>query len=309
MHENEYLCKPAEGGQHVGAQKQHPGWVRWLATLAVLGILILAAGCGGGGQPPSSASASGTGSGSGGDSGGGQGGGGSLLAEIKERGYMTFANDAAYPPMEFADPTNPEQVIGFDIDLGKAIAEKLGVEHRVVVVDWDGLLAGLQARQFDAVMSAMNITEDRKAGADFVPYVEMGQLIVVKKGNPKGIRGLEDLKGKKIAVLLESTNEKLARTIEGAEVVTFPSFPDALQEVANGRADATILDEPVAYYYVKTQPDQYEIVGDVLQPMPVGIALPKGETELVQAVQQALDELKADGTYDQIYEKWFGKKP
>ncbi|PZN09118.1 MAG: basic amino acid ABC transporter substrate-binding protein [Bacillota bacterium] len=294
----------------MASRKAGRRWERWLAVLAVLGLLVLAAGCGGGGQPAGSSGSGGSASESGGEAGGdGQAGNGSLLDEIKQRGYMTFATDGAYPPMEYADPGNPEQIIGFDIDLGKAIAEKLGVEHRVVVVDWDGLLAGLQARQFDAVMSSMNITEDRKASADFVPYVEMGQLIVVKKGNPKGIRSLEDLKGKRIAVQLETTNEELARTVEGAEVVTFQSFPDALQEVANGRADATILDEPVAYYYVQTQPDQYEIVGDVLQPMPMGIAVPKGETELVQALQQALDELKADGTYDQIYEKWFGKKP
>ncbi|PZN10568.1 MAG: basic amino acid ABC transporter substrate-binding protein [Bacillota bacterium] len=289
---------------------QGRGWIYRLAALVLLAVLVLVAGCGGGGPTAGSPGDAGGATPSGADAGdGGSSGTGSLLDEIKQRGYMTFATDGAYPPMEYMDPTNPEQVVGFDIDLGKAIAEKLGVEYRVALVDWDGLLAGLQARQFDAVLSAMSITEDRKAGAEFIPYVEMGQLVVVKKGNPKGIGGLEDLKGKKIAVQLESTNEKVARTVEGAQVITFQSFPDALQEVANGRADATILDEPVAYYYVQTQPDLYEIVGEPVQRIPMGIALPKGETELVQAVQQALDELKADGTYDRIYEKWFGKKP
>ena len=281
---------------------------RWLAALVVAALLAVA-GCGGGGQP-SAGGAGGSGTGSGTGAGGdAAGGGGSLLDEIKSRGYMTFATDGAYPPMEFPDPNNPSELVGFDIDLGKAIAEKLGVEHRVHVADWDGLLAGLQTKKFDAVMSAMNITEDRKASADFVPYIEMGQVVVVKKGNPLGIRGLDDLKGKKIAVQLETTNEELARSIEGAQVTTFQAFPEALQEVANGRADATILDEPVALYYVQTQPDLYEIVGEPVQPMPMGIALPKGETELVEAIQKALDELKADGTYDRIYEKWFGKKP
>ncbi|ADU51680.1 extracellular solute-binding protein family 3 [Thermaerobacter marianensis DSM 12885] len=283
---------------------------RWWAVLALVAALLVAAGCGGGGQPASGDTGSGTetGSGAGAGSGTGTGTGGekSLLDEIKERGYMTFATDGAYPPMEFPDPENPGELIGFDIDLGKAIAEKLGVEYRVEVAEWEGLLAGLEARRFDAVMSAMNITEERQKSADFVQYFEMGQMIVVPKGNPQGIQSLDDLKGKVIAVQIGTTNEEIARGIEGATVKTYQTFPDALQEVAAGRADATILDEPVARYYANIEGDKYEYVGVPFETAPVGIALPKGEDELVQAVQQALDQLKQDGTYDQIYAKWFG---
>lgn len=273
-------------------------------ALALLAVLLIAAGCGGAGQP-----AAGTGGedGGGSDAGGASGGGeASLLDEIKARGYMVFATDGAYPPMEFPNPENPSELIGFDIDLGKAIAEKLGVEYRVEVAEWEGLLGGLEARRFDAVMSSMNITEERQKSADFVQYLEMGQMIVVPKGNPDGIQSLDDLKGKVIAVQIGTTNEQVARGIEGATVKTFQNFPDALQEVAAGRADATILDEPVARYYANIEGDKYEYVGVPFETAPVGIAVPKGEDELVQAIQQALDELKQDGTYDRIYTKWFG---
>ncbi|PZN05340.1 MAG: basic amino acid ABC transporter substrate-binding protein [Bacillota bacterium] len=276
----------------------------WMA-LALLAVLLIAAGCGGAGQP---AAGTGGGDGAGSDAGDAAGGGGeaSLLDEIKARGYMVFATDGAYPPMEFPNPENPSELIGFDIDLGKAIAEKLGVEYRVEVAEWEGLLGGLEARRFDAVMSSMNITEERQKSADFVQYLEMGQMIVVPKGNPDGIQSLDDLKGKVIAVQIGTTNEQVARGIEGATVKTFQNFPDALQEVAAGRADATILDEPVARYYANIEGDKYEYVGVPFETAPVGIAVPKGEDELVQAIQQALDELKQDGTYDRIYAKWFG---
>lgn len=274
-------------------------------ALALLAVLLIAAGCGGAGQP---AAGTGGGDGAGSDAGDAAGGGGeaSLLDEIKARGYMVFATDGAYPPMEFPNPENPSELIGFDIDLGKAIAEKLGVEYRVEVAEWEGLLGGLEARRFDAVMSSMNITEERQKSADFVQYLEMGQMIVVPKGNPDGIQSLDDLKGKVIAVQIGTTNEQVARGIEGATVKTFQNFPDALQEVAAGRADATILDEPVARYYANIEGDKYEYVGVPFETAPVGIAVPKGEDELVQAIQQALDELKQDGTYDRIYAKWFG---
>ncbi|QBS38653.1 basic amino acid ABC transporter substrate-binding protein [Thermaerobacter sp. FW80] len=277
------------------------GWV----ALALLAVLLIAAGCGGAGQP---AAGTGGGDGAGSDAGDAAGGDGeaSLLDEIKARGYMVFATDGAYPPMEFPNPENPSELIGFDIDLGKAIAEKLGVEYRVEVAEWEGLLGGLEARRFDAVMSSMNITLERQKSADFVQYLEMGQMIVVPKGNPDGIQSLDDLKGKVIAVQIGTTNEQVARGIEGATVKTFQNFPDALQEVAAGRADATILDEPVARYYANIEGDKYEYVGVPFETAPVGIAVPKGEDELVQAIQQALDELKQDGTYDRIYAKWFG---
>lgn len=280
---------------------------RLWAALALVAALVIVAGCGGSGQPAagdsgsSSGTSSGTGTGAGSES-----GEKSLLDEIKERGYMTFATDGAYPPMEFPDPENPSELIGFDIDLGKAIAEKLGVEHRAVVVDWDGILAGLESGRYDVVMSSMNITEERQKSADFVQYFEMGQMIVVAKGNPKGIHSLDDLKGKVIAVQIGTTNEEIARGIEGATVKTFQTFPDALKEVHVGRADATILDEPVARYYANIEGDKYEFVGEPFERAPVGIAVAKGNEDLVQAIQKALDELKQDGTYDQIYAKWFG---
>ncbi len=249
---------------------------------AVFMVTILAAGCGGGKKD--------------------------LLSQIKKAGVMTFATDGAYPPMEFQDPKNPGQLIGFDIDLGKAIAKKIGVKYETKVVDWDGIIPGLAAYKYNVIMSSMNITDERSKTVDFVHYFDMGQLIVVKKGNPKKITKLDDLQGKTIAVQISTTNEDVARKIKGAKVTTFQTFPDALLEVGNGRADATILDEPVARYYAKIDGDKYEITGAAFEQAPVGIAVPKNETKLFDAITKALAELKADGTYDKIFADWFGGK-
>jgi len=257
-------------------------WMRLLVLVtALLMVSSVAAGCGGGGKK-------------------------SLLSQIKKRGVMTFATDGAYPPMEMQDPKNPGQYIGFDVDLGQAIAKKLGVKYEIKIVDWDGIIPGLTQYKYDVIMSSMNITDERSKSVDFIHYFDMGQLIVVKKGNPLKIGKLDDLKGKTIAVQISTTNEDVARKIEGAKVKTFQTFPDAMLEVANGRADATILDEPVARYYAKIDADKYEIVGQPFERAPVGIAVPKGEKELADAIQKALDGLHSDGTYDQIYSKWFG---
>ncbi|MHB8927598.1 MAG: basic amino acid ABC transporter substrate-binding protein [Bacillota bacterium] len=257
--------------------------VRLLALVTALFMVsILAAGCGGGKK--------------------------SLLSQIKKKGVMTFATDGAYPPMEMQDPKNPGQYIGFDVDLGKAIAKKIGVKYEIKIVDWDGIIPGLAAYKYDVIMSSMNITDERSKSVDFVHYFDMGQLIVVKKGNPLKIGKLDDLKGKTIAVQISTTNEDVARKIQGAKVKTFQSFPDAMLEVANGRADATILDEPVARYYAKIDADKFEITGQAFEQAPVGVAVPKNEKELYDAVKKALDDLHADGTYDKIFGDWFGGK-
>jgi polar amino acid transport system substrate-binding protein len=227
------------------------------------------------------------------------------LDEIRKKGYMTFATDGAYPPMEFTDENN--NIMGFDIDLGEAICGKLGVEHRPLITDWEGLIPGLMKGKFDVIMSAMNITEERLKSVDFVPYYEMGQLIVVSAGNPKGIHQLEDLAGKTVAVQTGSTNEDAARGVEGAEVRLFGTFTDAMMEVSAGRADACILDSVVAKHYMLMQPGAYEVASDVFFEAPVGIAVSKEAPELKEAIEQALAELREDGTFDSITEKWFGE--
>ncbi|NLS45437.1 MAG: basic amino acid ABC transporter substrate-binding protein [Firmicutes bacterium] len=226
------------------------------------------------------------------------------LDAIKQKGYMVFATDGAYPPMEFTDENN--EVIGFDIDLGKAICEKLGVEYRSLITDWEGLIPGLVKEKYDAITSSMNITEERLKSVDFVPYFHMGELIVVGAGNPKDIRCLQDLVGKTVAVQTGTTNENMARSVEGANIRLFSTFTDAMMEVASGRADACVLDDVVAKYYMIIKPGVYEIASDVFFEAPIGIAINKEAPELTQAIEKILDEFKEDGTYDSIAEKWFG---
>jgi polar amino acid transport system substrate-binding protein len=229
----------------------------------------------------------------------------SAVDEIKKRGYMTFATDGAYPPMEFTDENN--ELMGFDIDLGKAICKKLGVEYKALITDWEGLIPGLMKGKFDVIMSAMNITEERLKSVDFVPYYHMGQLIVVSVGNPKDIHYLEDLSGKTVAVQTGTTNEDAVRGVEGTDIRLFGTFTDAMMEISAGRADACILDSVVAKYYMLMQPGAYEVASNVFFEAPVGIAVSKESPELTEAIEDALAELKEDGTFDSIIEKWFGK--
>ncbi|NLJ60379.1 MAG: basic amino acid ABC transporter substrate-binding protein [Firmicutes bacterium] len=264
--------------------KAVPGGWQMVALLVFILLALCVSGCGNSKSGSSAASA---------------------LDEIKQRGYMIFATDGAYPPMEFADENN--EIIGFDVDLGKAICEKLAVEHKVLIADWEGLIPGLMKGKFDVIMSAMNITEERLKSVDFVPYYEMGQLVVVSAGNPEDIHCLEDLAGKTVAVQTGSTNEDAARDVEGAKIRLFGTFTDAMMEVAAGRADACILDSVVAKHYMLMQPGAYEVASDVFFEAPVGIAVSKESPELTEAIEEALAELKEDGTYDSIIEKWFGK--
>ncbi|MBE3589702.1 MAG: basic amino acid ABC transporter substrate-binding protein [Firmicutes bacterium] len=226
------------------------------------------------------------------------------LAKIKAAGKITFATDGAYPPDEFLDSNG--QLVGFDVDLGKAIAKELGVQYDVKIVEWDGIIPGLVTGKYDAILSTMNDTEERRQQVDFIDYISMGQVIVVKAGNPKHIQSLDDLKGKTIAVQTGTTNADEAKGIANANVKLFDTFTDALLAVSNGQADATILDEPVARYYGKTAPDKYAVVGQPFNEAPVGIAIRKNQPNLKKAIEDALQKIHDDGTWDKIYAAWFG---
>ncbi|MBX5476338.1 MAG: basic amino acid ABC transporter substrate-binding protein [Clostridia bacterium] len=269
------------------------------ALALLLGVVLLVAlGCGGQSAPSSESGASGgqTSEPAANDD----------LAKIKAAGKITFATDGAYPPDEFTDQNG--QLVGFDIDLGKAIAKELGVQYDVKIVEWDGIIPGLVTGKYDAILSSMNDTEERRQQVDFIDYISMGQVIVVKAGNPKNIQSLDDLKGKTIAVQTGTTNADVAKDIEGTNVKLFDTFTDALLAVSNGQADASILDEPVARYYGKTAPDRYVVVGQPFNEAPMGIAIRKNQPNLKKAIEDALNKLKSDGTYDKIYADWFGTK-
>ncbi|MGQ9473744.1 MAG: basic amino acid ABC transporter substrate-binding protein [Candidatus Caldatribacteriaceae bacterium] len=229
----------------------------------------------------------------------------STLEEVKVRGQLVIGNYDTYPPMEFHDEKG--EIVGFDIDLGKAIAKELGVKAVFVDTAWDGIFPALDAKKFDIIMSSTSITEERlKTKAMSDPYYVTSQAIAVKKGNTS-IKGPEDLVGKVVAVQIGTTGDLAVSEIEGVEIKRFDTIDKAYMEVMNGRADAVVNDLSEVSYRMKILSDM-EIVATFREgEEKYGVTLRKEDTDLLEAINQALKKLKESGEYDEIYKKWFGE--
>jgi polar amino acid transport system substrate-binding protein len=231
------------------------------------------------------------------------------LERVKKAGKLVVAIDATYPPMEFIEGDKP---VGFDVDLAEAVAKKLGVKAEFVVADWNGILTGLQAKRYDVIMSSMSITPERQQQANFVQYFEMSEVFVTKPGI--AIKSEKDLAGKIVAVQAETTAhnwvEKLKKESvrDIKEIRSFGSGTETLLELKNNRADVVVIEEPVGLYYAKKDPANYVVTGRAMEPEPIGVAIRKEDVALQKAIEQAVKDVRADGTYKQISEKWFGKE-
>lgn len=230
------------------------------------------------------------------------------LERIKKSGKLLVAIDATYPPMESeGDGGKP---VGFDIDLASELAKRLGVEVEFVVMNWDGILAGLSSNRYDTIISSMNVTPDRQKSADFVEYVKMSQVFVGKKGGVD-VKAEKDLAGKVVAVQADTTSYDYVEKAKKAgvslkEMKAFKLATDAFAALRAGQADLIVIDEPVARYYVKQDPRFFVITGRALAPEPVGIATKKGSTELHEAIAKQLDAMKRDGVLKRLQDQWFG---
>jgi arginine/lysine/histidine/glutamine transport system substrate-binding/permease protein len=224
-----------------------------------------------------------------------------------ESGVLKVATEPAFPPFEFQADNG--ELDGFDIDLMNAIGETAGLEVQFESLPFDGIIPALQAGTVDAAISGMTITEERLQTVDFSrPYIKAGLAIAVKEDNAE-VKGLEDLENKKIAVQIGTTGADQAAEIPGAEISTFDSAPLALQELANGNVDAVINDAPVTLDAIASgNIDGLKVVGELLTTEFYGIALPKG-SENVAVINDALMTMMEDGTYAEIYQKWFGAEP
>ncbi|NER79614.1 MAG: basic amino acid ABC transporter substrate-binding protein [Leptolyngbya sp. SIO1D8] len=222
-------------------------------------------------------------------------------------GVLTVATEPAFPPFEFQAENGELQ--GFDIDLMTAIGETAGLEVTFESLPFDGIIPALQAGTVDAAISGMTITEERLQTVDFSrPYIKAGLAIAVQEADTE-VKGLDDLEGKKIAVQIGTTGADQAAEIPGAEISTFDSAPLALQELANGNVDAVINDAPVTLDAIASgNISGLKVVGELLTEEFYGIALPK-DSENVALVNDALTTMMEDGTYAEIYMKWFGTEP
>ena len=216
--------------------------------------------------------------------------------------------ETTFPPFEFEDEKTKEYT-GFDIDLMKAIGKQMGYEVKVASMGFDALIPGLNAGQIDVIASAMTITDERAKRVNFSkPYYQSGLSIVVKNDN-SAIKGFKDLAGKRIAVQIGTTGSEEAKKVPNAKVREFNSASEAYMELKAGGVDAVINDLPVNQYYLAQGGSKdAKIIGEVLHSENYGIAVAKNNSELADKINKALDELKANGEYNKIYEKWFGKK-
>lgn len=217
---------------------------------------------------------------------------------------LKVGNDPAFPPFE--STTDKGEIVGFDIDLIKAVGAAAGYEVQIISVAWDGIIPGLVAGNYDVIVSAMTITEERAKSVNFSdPYFEASQVIVTTKKN-KVINTLEELAGKKISVQLGTTGDFVVTDeVKDPIVKRFDLAPLAVQELLNGGVDAMVIDEPVAKAYAKQFSNlQY---GAKCTEELYGFAIAKKNTQLLQELNAGLKKVKADGTYDKIFAKWFAQ--
>jgi cystine transport system substrate-binding protein len=230
---------------------------------------------------------------------------GENLDQIKAAGVIKIGTEGTYAPFTFHNADNT--LVGFDVEIGKAVAEKLGVKAEFVEGKWDGLIAGLDANRYDAVINQVGITEARKEKYDFSdPYIVSKAVLIVKDGN-EDIKSFEDLKGKTSAQSLSSNFGKIAEAA-GAELVGTDGFDQSIQLVLTGRADATINDSLSFLDFKKQKPDApVKIAAEKEEADASGIIVRKGDPELVAAINKALADIKADGTYQKIADTYFGQ--
>lgn len=217
------------------------------------------------------------------------------------------ATDATFPPFESVD-VHTGELIGFDMDLVRAIDEYLtDVKIEIVNVAWDGLIPGLLNGNYDFIAAAMTITPERAMAVDFtVPYFEASQVIIVRADNDS-IQGPEDLKDKYVTVQIGTTGDLYVTDYGIKRIGRFNTAPEALLEVQNGNAHAMVVDEAVAKEFVAANPGDIKIVGVPFTDEAYGMAVKKGNTEVLTKLNEAIAALKANGTYDKIYQKYFAK--
>ena len=273
-------------------------FISLMSVMAAAGVLTLA-GCSS--NSGSSAAASGAASST------ASTGAADQLAAIQANGKLVVALEGAWQPWSYHDES--DTLVGYDVEVSRAIAEKLGVEPEYVESDWDSLFAGLDAGRFDIVCNGVEVTDERAKTYNFTtPYGYIHTALAVRKDN-EDIKSFEDLKGKTTANSLASTYMELAESY-GATVQGIDTLEETIQLLTAGRIDATLNADVSFYDYLNVHPDaDFKLVAQTEDASHVAIPVRKGDdsASLLEAINTAIDELRADGTLKALGEKYFGQ--
>ncbi|UPM55757.1 transporter substrate-binding domain-containing protein [Gottfriedia acidiceleris] len=221
---------------------------------------------------------------------------------------LTLGTSADYKPYEFIDTKN-DKIVGFDVDLAKALGKKTGYTIKVKDIDFNSLITAMNADKVDFIMAGMKKTPERAKNADFTEsyFTDQNEIVVNKDSN---IKSVEDLKGKTVGVQAGSIQETKAIEVSkkiGFKVENRNRIPEMVEELKAGRFDAVVIEQSVASGYLNKLPEmQGELMQDFFEQSGSAVALPKG-SKLTPKFDKALKELKEDGTVDKLIKKWFGE--
>jgi cystine transport system substrate-binding protein len=228
-----------------------------------------------------------------------------LLDQVKQRGTLRIGLEGTFPPFNSKAPSG--ELVGYDVDVAEAVAAKLGVKPEFVTTEWSGIIAGLQANKFDVIVNQVGITDARKQVLDFSPaYTYSAAQLIQRKDDTRQFKSLDDLKGKKLGVGFGTNYMDMAKSVPGIDVKTYPGAPEYLRDLAAGRLDAALNDRLMLAYLMKNSQLPLRTGATLAAGNPSGIPFKKGNPKFAKAIDDAMTQLEADGTFAKISDKWFG---
>jgi polar amino acid transport system substrate-binding protein len=237
-------------------------------------------------------------------------GGSNTSEDALADGVLSIGVDDTYLPMEFRDDQN--ELVGFDIDFANALAEELGVKAEFQTVAWDGIFNGLNAKQYDAIISSTSITPERLEGFSMSdPYVANG-IVIVSRKDASPVKTFKELEGKTLGAQIETTADIAAEKLKldegvNVEIKKFDGMLDAFAALQGKQIDNVITDVGVAMYYVAQNPDLYVVRSEVLTNEPIGITSRLADTATTEKFNEAIKTLQESGKMTEISMKWFGE--